>query len=274
MIRIVLIVVVVMLIFFIGCQSRIMYHPTRELEDTPGDLSLEYQDVWLETSDGPKIHGWWVPADRNRGTVLFFHGNAGNISHRLATIAIFHSLGMNVLIIDYRGYGRSEGKPTEDGTYRDAEAAWAYLVNERKIPPEKIVVFGRSLGGALAVYIASQNHDQPQNSPAGLIAESSFTSAPDMAASMIPLLPIRWLVRFKYNSLERIPNVRCPVLIVHSQDDDLVPYKFGQSLYAAAGEPKKLVTLEGGHNDGFILCEDEYVEQLDDFFKECLPKEK
>lgn len=244
-------------------QSRLVYHPRRPIEETPAAYGLAYEDVSLTTADNVSLHGWWVPADRSRGTMLFFHGNAGNISHRTETLEIFNRLGMNSLIIDYRGYGRSGGKPSEAGTARDADAAWDYLVNDRQIDPQRIVIFGRSLGGAVAIELATRKPCQ------ALIAESTFTSIPDMSKAILPIFP-RFLVRFGYRSIDRIASVGCPVLVVHSPDDDLVPYEFGRELYKAAVEPKAFLEIKGSHNEGFLLSLEAYLAGMDAFLSELL----
>ncbi|MGA9572366.1 MAG: alpha/beta hydrolase, partial [Lysobacterales bacterium] len=166
--------------------------PGRALTASPEDIGLSYENVSLTTPDDEVLHSWYVPAEDSAGAVLFLHGNAGNISHRLDSIAIFHELGLDVLIIDYRGYGRSSGSPTEQGTYTDAQTAWDYLVDGRGIVPGKIVVFGRSLGGAVASWLAART------TPAAVILESCFTSGPDMAARLYPFLPARLITRLKY----------------------------------------------------------------------------
>jgi fermentation-respiration switch protein FrsA (DUF1100 family) len=199
-----------------------------------------------------------VPARQERGVILFFHGNAGNISHRLDTLEIFHTLGLSTFIIDYRGYGQSEGRPSEQGTYLDAEAAWRYLVEQRQVPPERMIIFGRSLGGAVAAWLA-QAHP-----PRALILESTFTSLPDMAATYLPFLPVRSLARFDYNTLARLPDIHCPVLVVHSPDDEVVPYSHGRQLFEAASEPKEFLELRGGHNEGFLIS-DNYQAGLEAF---------
>lgn len=240
-------------------QARFLYFPTAYLVATPADRGLAYETVWLETADGVRISGWFVPAEPARGVVLFFHGNAGNISHRLESIAFFHRLGLSVLIIDYRGYGQSEGRPGEQGTYLDAEAAWRYLVEERRIAPHQIIFFGRSLGGAVAAALA-QTHPPP-----ALILESTFTSVPDMAAQLYPFLPARRLARIHYNTLERLPTLNVPVLIVHSPDDEVIPYDHGRRLFAAARAPKEFLELRGGHNEGFIISAERYEAGLNGF---------
>jgi fermentation-respiration switch protein FrsA (DUF1100 family) len=247
------------LVFLYLIQDRLLYFPLAHLSATPADINLSYEPVTLTTSDGVMLSGWFIPAENARGVVLYFHGNAGNISHRLDSIELFHRLGLTVFIIDYRGYGQSQGRPTEQGTYLDAEAAWHYLVEEQQISPEQIVLFGRSLGGAVAVWLAQQH------TPGMLILESTFTSVPDVAAKHYPFLPVRWLSHFQYNSLQRLPTIKCPILVIHSPDDEIVPYDHGQQLFAAAPEPKYFLKLTGGHNQGFLITGQTYQTGLANF---------
>ena len=231
----------------------------RDLATTPERFGLEYQEVTLTTSDGERLHGWYLPAPGARHTLLFFHGNAGNISHRLDSLLLFRQLGLSQLILDYRGYGRSSGRPSEAGLYRDGEAAWNYLTRELGLEPGQIVLFGRSLGGAVAVWLAARE------APAGLIVESSFTSVPDLGAELYPWLPVRWLSRLRFDSRSRIAQVRAPVLVVHSRDDEIIPFAHGQALFAAANPPKRLLELRGGHNDGFMVSRGPYLNGLRSF---------
>jgi fermentation-respiration switch protein FrsA (DUF1100 family) len=234
-------------------QERLLYLPLKKVATTPADIGLDYESVRFGTADGLTLTGWFVPAATdNQPTLLFFHGNAGNIGHRLESITVFHRLGLNVFIVDYRGYGQSEGRPTEAGTYRDAEAAWAWLVNQRQIAPERIIIFGRSLGGGVAAYLAQKNR------PAALILESTFTSAVDVAAQSYPFLPVGWLMRIQYSTQQRLSTIDCPVLIIHSPNDRVIPYPHGQQLYAAANEPKQFLQINGGHNDGFVVSNQVY----------------
>ncbi|MCC5810190.1 MAG: alpha/beta hydrolase [Ectothiorhodospiraceae bacterium] len=249
-------------------QSRLIHLPSvpgRELASTPERIGLAYQDVWLETEDGLAIHGWFVPATEARGTLLFFHGNAGNISHRLDSLRIFNELDLNVLIIDYRGYGQSEGSPSETGLYRDAEAALGYLRAEREVPAGEIVLFGRSLGASVAAHLAEQHEGL-----GGLILESAFTSVADMAAELYPIFPAQLLVRHRYDALESLQGVTSPVLVVHGPDDEIVPYAHGRRLYEAAPEPKWFLELRGGHNEGFLRTGEDYASGLDAFLSEAL----
>ena len=240
-------------------QSRMLYYPNmpgRELTATPADIGLEYQDVSLTTEDGIELHGWFIPGSEQHRTLLFFHGNAGNISHRLESIQLFHRLGLNVFIFDYRGFGQSAGSPTEQGTYLDSQAAWSYLTKIRALNANEIIVFGRSLGGAIATWLANRN------TPAMLILESTFTSVPAMAQRFYPFLPVRLLTRFQYNSLALVKNLACPLLIAHSRDDEIIPYEEGRQLFKAAPEPKQFLEMRGGHNDGFIVSGPAYESGL------------
>ena len=238
-------------------QHRLIYFPDRSVRATPERVGLDYEDVWLGTEGGERVHGWWIAAPGATRTVLFLHGNAGNVSDRLETVAILNRIGANVLIIDYRGYGRSDGSPGEQSTYEDALAAWRHLREDRTVPAERIVVFGRSLGGGVATWLAA-NHR-----PGALIVESSFTSVPDMAARTYPFLPVRLLARVRYPSIGRIAGIDVPTLIAHSPHDEVIPYAHGQALYdAAAGQPKAFLEMRGGHGDGFVTSGAAYVDGL------------
>ena len=245
-----------------------MYYPIRDLEATPDLAGMDYEEVEATAEDGVRIHGWWIPASAGRATVLFCHGNAGNISHRLESIAVFRRLGMNVLIFDYRGYGRSEGSPDERGTYRDAEAAYRYLREDLGIRAERIVIFGRSLGGAVAIELArSINAEASSPQAAGLIAEATFTSAVEMGKLIYPFLPVGLLVRNKYDSISKVGRLGLPILFIHSPEDDLVPYEHGLALFRAAAEPKEFLRITGGHGDGFLAAGPAYEEGLDSFLR-------
>jgi len=246
-------------VFFYIVQAKLIYFPAPTIGYTPDSIGLPYRDVFFETSDGVMISAWYVSAVDSRGVILFCHGNAGNISHRLESIEIFNALGFSVFIFDYRGYGLSQGNPDEQGTYLDAEAAWDYLTMHEGIDPGKIVIFGRSLGGVVATRLAART------SPAGLIAESTFTSVPDMAAAFYPMFPVRLLCRYMYNALEAIREVQVPVLVIHSPDDEIVPYEHGLRLFEAASEPKTFLRIKGGHNDGFLVSGTLYRNGLERF---------
>lgn len=244
-------------------QARLVYFPqiAREIAATPQAYGLAYEPVTLTTSDGEKLAAWWVPHEGAAGTVLIFHGNAGNISHRLDYLTMFNRLGYATLLVDYRGYGQSTGSPSEEGTYRDAEAAWQWLTGERGVPARDIVVLGESLGGAVAVWLAARVN------PRALVVASCFTSVPDLGAHVYPFLPVRLISRFSYDSLATIRSVKAPVLIAHSREDDIIPFAHGRALYEAAPEPKQFLEMRGGHNDGFIFMRQEWVAQLAAFLE-------
>ncbi|MEX2525472.1 MAG: alpha/beta hydrolase [Gammaproteobacteria bacterium] len=240
-------------------QDRFVYYPFKSLAFTPDRIGLEYEEVYLETEDGEQLHAWFIPAENADTTLLFFHGNAGNISHRLDSIRIFHEMGMNVFIFDYRGYGKSSGRPSEEGTYRDARAAWEYLTGNRGIPPDRIVLFGRSLGAAVAAWLARQT------APAALILESAFTSVRAMGKKLYPYLPVGLLTRIRYPTLDYIRDTATPILVIHSREDEIIPFEFGQQLHAAADGRSELLSIKGGHNDGFLVSGDHYRRGIADF---------
>jgi len=240
-------------------QPKYVYFPYSKLEATPADAGLAYAEVHLTTVDGIGIYGWFVPHEHPRATLLFLHGNGGNISHRMEKLEIFNKLGLNIFIIDYRGYGLSTGNPSEKGTYLDAEAAWSYLTKDRGISDQNIIFYGESLGGAVATWLATQHK------PGALILESSFTSVMDMGRKYYPYLPIRWISRIRYPTLDRINHVHAPLMIIHSPADDIVPYEQGRELFAAANEPKSFLEIMGDHNSGFFESGKHYSEGLDQF---------
>lgn len=246
------------------CQARYIYFPSREIAATPAALALPFEAVTLVASNGQQIAAWFVPAHAARGAILICHGNGGNIGDRLHVIQRFHELGLGVLIFDYRGYGHSQGASSETRTYEDALAAWNHLTRERRLPPDRIIVCGRSLGGAVAAWLAAQ---QPS---AGLILESTFTSLPEIGAGVYWYLPVRLLCRYRYPTLAYVRQARCPVLVAHSRQDELIPFAHAQQLFAAAPDPKVFVETTGGHNDGESFTEEAYRKTLDEFLTRCL----
>ncbi|WP_428609485.1 alpha/beta hydrolase [Sedimenticola sp.] len=252
-------------------QHKLLYLPhlpSREIATTPQAVGLTYEELELNTADGERLHGWYIPTDNARGTLLFFHGNAGNLSHRLDSLQIFHRLNLNVLIFDYRGYGRSSGQPSENGTQLDARAAWAYLVDERGESPGHIVLFGRSLGASIAARLATEKQ------PAALILESAFISVPELAAELYRWLPVRFLARLQYRTRDTLSHVHCPVLVAHSPDDEIIPYRHGRVLYETAPPPKAFLRLTGDHNMGFLLSGESYIHGIDAFLATHLPTKR
>ena len=251
-------------------QSSYVYYPDRRIAMTPADLGMKFDDLRLKTKDGETIMAWFVPAAVTNPpvpTILFCHGNAGDIGDRVEPVLTFRNLGLNVLLFEYRGYGASTGKPSENGTYLDAMAAWNYLTVERGIAPETIVLYGHSLGGAVAAWLATQVK------PGALVLESTFSSVPDMAREIFPLLPpIRALTRIRYDTLSAVKRIACPVLIAHGPADEVIPYKHGRRLFEAAHEPKRFVELAGDHNAGGMEVDMEYRKAFSEFVKNTVEK--
>jgi len=233
-------------------QPTFLYSPVREIPYTPGELGLDFESIVFNSADGLKLTGWYIPAKNTELTILFCHGNGGNMMHRLDSINIFYNLGLNCFIFDYRGYGNSQGKPSEEGTYLDAQAAYKWLTEEKKISPDKIIIFGRSLGGSIATQLASKVEAKT------LIIESTFTSYVDIGRKFYPYMPVRWFAGFSYKTIDYIREVKSPVLIIHSRNDEVVPFEFGLELYEAANEPKEFVEIFGSHNDGFLISSEIY----------------
>ena len=251
-------------------QSSLVFLPEidRSFRANPADAGLAFTALTLTTTDGETLDGWFVPSGagrKARGLIVFFHGNAGNISHRLDYLRMFHDLGLATLLIDYRGYGLSSGTPTEEGTYLDAAAVWRHATQELGFPAGRIVLFGESLGGGVAARLAAEER------PGALVLASTFTSVPDMGSDLYPLLPIRLLARIGYDSLARLPQIACPVLVIHSRNDDIIPFAHGRRLFEAARPPKRFLEIEGGHNEGFVFGREDWVSRLDDFLQLALP---
>ena len=242
-------------------QPHMIFYPMSKLYQTPTDWGFEYEDVALNTVDDVQLHGWYIPNRGSEDVLLFFHGNAGNISHRRESIQVFHRRGLNVLIIDYRGYGQSGGKPSEQGLYQDATAAWRYLTEEKGIDPENVIIFGRSLGGAVAARLAAGVQAR------GLILESTMSSAKEFARAVFRILSRLVVIRYDFNTAQHIQHVNYPVLVLHSPDDEIMPFHLGKKVYQLANQPKHFVRMRGDHNNGFLLSQPEYQQQLDRWLK-------
>jgi hypothetical protein len=242
-------------------QPTFIYHPVREVPYDPGDISLTFEKVSFKTADDVKLFGWYIPAENAKYTVLFCHGNGGNIAHRLDTINFLNELGLNCFIFDYRGYGKSRGKPTEQGTYFDAEAAYIWLTENKKIPPQQIIIFGRSLGGSIGAYLAGKVPCK------GIVLESTFTSYVDMGRKFYPYMPVKLFASFSYRTIDYIKQINVPMLIIHSRNDELVPFEFGLRLYDAANEPKEFIEIDGSHNDGFLFSGELYKQAWQTWLK-------
>jgi len=242
-------------------QPGMVFFPTKIISQTPNQWGLKYEDVYLESTDQNKIHGWYLPVKDSKQALLFFHGNGGNISHRGDSLKIFNRLGLNVLIIDYQGYGKSEGSPGEQEMYDDALAAWQYLRVEKNFKSNDIIIFGRSLGGTVAANLAADVN------PRVLILESTFSSVKDMAKRMLPVISRIVYSRYQFNTAQKITKNRAPLLVLHSRDDDIIPFELGEKVYRAARKPKIFIEMVGDHNNGFMLSQPAYGQALDKFLK-------
>lgn len=254
-------------------QQRLLFYPAKNLANTPDLYQLNHQTLNLpipETS--ATINGWWIPAPKNATsatdapTLLYLHHNAVNIGANVSQALQFHELGYNVLLFDYRGYGNSSGPfPTESRVYEDAQAAWDYLTQDRQIPPEQIIIYGHSIGGAIATDLATQ---QPE--AAALIVQSSFTSIKDMTKRLgiYWVLPVEWMLKQKFESLAKMPTVDMPVLIINGTNDIQIPVSMGEQLFEAAAGPKEMIVIEGGSHDNHM--DDEYLQQLQAFVAEAM----
>ena len=256
-----------------GC-GRLPFYPSKTVTATPEAIGLSYEDVRIRTEDGEIIAAWFLPdppasvtqaLPADGRTMVFLHGNAGNISHRLNSLDYFHRLGFAILIIDYRGYGESTGKPSVRGTLHDARAAWNWLLTQKEAQPESIVIFGRSLGGAVAAGLAGDV------GPGALIMESSFTKLYDVGKSMYPYMPVSLFLPQDYDTLKSLSGQRFPLLIVHSPDDEVVPYALSETIFAAYGGPKQFLRINGSHNTGFQADKVRYLGGLESFLRSLPP---
>lgn len=233
--------------FMVLRQESFVYFPDPALRGSPRSVGLPYEDALLATPDGLELGAWWIPTEEPRGAVILCQGNAGNRSDRLDKALYLHRAGLDVLMFDYRGYGGNAGKPSEEGTYRDAAAAVDYVVAGRHVPPTRLILWGESLGGAVAVETAERRP------PAGLVLESTFTSVRAMARRYYPWLPTGLMWRLRYDSLSKVGAIPCAKLVLHGPDDEIVPFSMGEELFRAARAPKSFEKLVGGHNAGGIV---------------------
>ena len=249
---------ILFLLYIRYLENASLFYPAKLLRYTPEKIDLIYEDVYILTQDRIKLHGWFVPGGEGAATILFFHGNAGNISDRLGKLQLFNQLGYNVFIIDYRGYGLSEGKPTEKSLYVDALAAYQYLIKRSDIDRKKLVCYGASLGGVPAVDLALKREF------VGLIIDSSFSNAKDMAKRFFPFIP-SFLISLELDSLNKIKQIKIPKLFIHSKEDMTVPFELGYKLYKEASLPKEFLEISGGHNDGHIYSEEKFRNKIREF---------
>lgn len=247
------------LLFFL--QPGMLFFPSKKLQQTPGNWNLEFEDVYLNSTNGNKIHGWFIPSNKSKRVVLFLHGNGGNISHRGESLLIFNHLGLSTLIIDYQGYGKSEGTPGENAFYNDARVAFHDLVNKRGFQKENIIVFGRSLGGAVAAKISAELK------PGAVILESTFSSVSDMAERIFPILSKVIVLRYQFETARHVQELESPLLVLHSREDEIIPFASGEQVYLAANKPKLFFEITGDHNNGFLKTQPGYEQVLAKFLE-------
>lgn len=248
---------------FWGClvEEKFIFYPHATIDETPRDIGLTFDDIFFTTRDGIRLNGWFVPYPGAKTTFLWSHGNAGNISHRLDNLKLLHEkLKINIFIFDYRGYGRSQGRVSEEGTYMDGEAALKYLRTREDVDPKRVVFFGRSLGAAVAAELATREECL------ALILETPFASIREMARAAFPFLPIGPFLRTRYDTVEKVTRVKAPLLVLHGDRDDVVPFAQGKKVFEAALEPKEFYTIRGAHhNDTYIVGGHAYFTVLKDF---------
>lgn len=252
-------------------EQRTLYAPDRLVDETPAKIGLSFQSVVVESGGGVKLSGWFVPgglenAVEARPTLLFFHGNAGNISYNLDRLRVFHEAGLDVLIMDYRGYGKSDGVPSELGLAQDAMSMYFHLTEQRGVVPERLILYGESLGAAVAINLATKVP------VAGIIVEAPFTSNADRVTKKWPLIPWEHILRDNYDSMPKIGKINTPVLFVHSVDDEIIPFGNSQRLYATANDPKELIKLRGTHRNSFISSFDIYSDKVTSFVHDLMIK--
>lgn len=240
------------ILWMLSHEDRYIYFPEREIVQTPAGVGLSFRDIWFTTADGVKLHGWYMPHAHARYTLLHLHGNAGNISQRLAQYRRWHAMGLSVFAFDYRGYGASEGTPSEEGLHSDAVAAWSLLQNPGYAAADNIIIAGRSLGCAVAARLAGEVN------PVGLALEAPFTSLPDMAEAAYPWLPLRHFVRSRLDTEAAVRGQHAPLLLISAADDEIIPHEMADQIFAAANPPKLRGNLAGGHNDFDVKSESRY----------------
>ena len=250
-------------LFYPKIEDFFVFYPDKSFALTPEALKLKYEDVYFNTGDGKGLHGWFFPLEGGGPVILFCHGNAGNISHRLDNIRILLQQGLQVFIFDYRGFGKSTGRPSEKGIYRDGLAAYDYLIGKGHLPPDRIILFGRSLGAAVAIEVALRKN------AGAIIIESAFTSTKDMAKTMFLFGLFSYFLPANYNNLEKIARCDIPKLIIHGQNDEIVPFSMGKKLFAAAKGPKYFLPLEkAGHVDAYSVGGEKYLQTIAGFIRE------
>lgn len=241
-------------------ENKGIFFPEKSVEFYPSSANLPYEDIYLKTEDGLSINGWFIPNHNAKYTFLFCHGNAGNIGHRLEKLLMLRSTGVNIFIIDYRGYGKSDGNISEKGFYLDARAAYDYLVNSRSLLPEQIILYGESIGTAAVIDLAAKAKVR------AIIVEGGFSRGKDVARRFYPFLP-GFIFSNTFDSLGKIKNVRVPKLFIHSRNDEILPFELASKLYDASPEPKEISEIRGNHNTAFLDSREKYISSIGLFIK-------
>ncbi len=255
LILLILIIALLAYLFYPRIESFFIFFPETHLDYTPDELHMAYKEVYFPSADGERLHGWFFPLKAECPVILFCHGNAGNISHRLENVRLLLREKLQVFLFDYRGYGRSSGSPSERGIYLDGLAAYDYLAEKERIPQAQIIAFGRSLGAAVAIEISLKRGVR------SLITESAFTSTREVARSTALFFPLSYLLPAHYSNLKKIGRVAVPKLVIHGKADEIIPFSMGMRLFEAAKAPKYFLPLEGaGHNDTFLVGGRSYFE--------------
>jgi fermentation-respiration switch protein FrsA (DUF1100 family) len=255
--------IIFFMIFYTKIENFFVFYPQASFDSTPEELRLNYRDIYFSSEDGTALHGWFFPLKTKEPVILFCHGNAGNISHRLDNIRLFLERNLQVFLFDYRGYGKSSGSPSEEGIYQDGRAAYDYLVHQEHIPPDNVVLFGRSLGAAVAIDLALRRDIR------AIIIESAFTSMKDMAGTLFLFNLFSSVLPANYNNLGKIGHIKVPKLIVHGEEDNLVPFRMGRDLFEKANDPKSFFPIRGaGHNDTYMMGGDLYFRAIVNFIKD------
>lgn len=264
-IRTALIALTVVVLALLACtrwiESHSVFYPLKDVQETPKDVGILYEEVTIPTADGVRLNAWFVRGSpASKSIMIFCHGNGGNIGHRVLWLKAFHDLGLNVLLFDYRGYGKSTGRPSEQGVYQDAVAVYDYLMHRPDVDRHHITAYGESLGGAVAIDLATKR------SLGGLVVDSSFSSARDMAKLLYPGLPT-WFMTCRFDSVTKVRHLEIPKLFIHNYDDSIIPFVIGRRLYDAAAEPKMFVPMRGGHGEGLIHDAQKFNRTLKVFVK-------
>jgi len=239
-------------------EARGIFYPNKQVKFTPKDINAAFSDIYIKTQDNITLNGWFLPYDNSKYTFIFLHGNAGNIGNRLNKIKLLQEAKCNIFIIDYRGYGRSKGQPDESGFYYDAKAAYEYLLNARGIAPNQIILYGESMGAAIAIDLAAKSELK------AIILEGAFSSGNDMAKIIFPFFPV-FIFSDKFNSLKKINSIKIAKLFIHAKEDEIVPIRLAKKLFDAAPEPKTFTELNGSHNESFLSAENKYLLAIKSF---------